>query len=103
MPSATTTYTDIGREQRVCHQRHGRGVVKSIDWAAVQGSVLFDDDAGKVTGNLAGKVERTVWLRDLTPLPADMPAAVASEPRPFFRMIWPPRGALDQVAGEGEI
>lgn len=78
---ATEPYTDIRREQRVVHSRpdYGRGKVARVYWSERQAAVAFDRDGG---------ITRRVWLRDLTPEPADMPPR-APVVRPPYRLIWP--------------
>ncbi len=65
-------FSDIRREQRVVHTRYGRGCVREVRHFDRQAAVLFDND---------GDVPRTVWLRDLSPEPADMPADVLGNRR----------------------
>lgn len=92
----TEPFTDIRREQKVVHARYGRGVVKAVRRSDDQAVVLFDDDA-----KLYPDTPRTVLLKHLTPMPADMPKGL-DDPMPFvrtpFRIAWPLDRAGQPVA-----
>ncbi len=88
-------YSDIHRGLRVVHWKYGRGEVAALNRPARQAGVTFDDD----TKLVLDPPPRTVWLKDLTPEPVDMPPVMAREPAPYFRLVWP----LDATAGEGEV
>lgn len=78
--SIPVIYPDIHRDQRVCHAKYGRGVVRGVHRARGQAGVRFDDDVKFV----ADPPPRTVLLKDLTPEPADMPAGI-DDPLAFAR------------------
>lgn len=93
------SYPDIRRDVRVVHSLYGRGTVAQVHRADGQARVEFDGTA----------CPRRVMCRDLVVEPKAMPAVVASEPRlvdrRHFRLVWPidRAGALDAMAGEGEV